>query len=281
MRLFAFLLPVLALLVVGAIAAGVYVAENGGTANSPASPAGSATERAGAPAPSGPQFKPDATVCQDVLRRPDPGQPRSFSALYTPRREVLGLTVVGGPAVSAQAFDAAEATLRTMFAGNDLIGAMTAQGAYVIIAEPGQGVLDLPEFGCLAQQFGQEFFTRVCGIADRADYPVATVNELDLVGDESGPCSGLNVLYHELGHLVQNWSVAQADYYEIRFLYQEALDAGKYKRQYAATNPNEYFADATQSYFLYGEPGGRRDRAWLKQYDPKLFELLDRVYSGK
>ncbi|MEI2659871.1 MAG: hypothetical protein V9G11_07975 [Bifidobacterium adolescentis] len=45
------------------------------------------------------------------------------------------------------------------------------------------------------------------GVAHRAHYPVVTVNELDLLGSRSGPCAGLNILYHELGHLVQGWTL--------------------------------------------------------------------------
>jgi hypothetical protein len=110
---------------------------------------------------------------------------------------------------------------------------------------------------------------------------VATVNELDLLGDKRGPCAGLNVLYHEVGHLVQGWAVPPADYFDIRQFYQDALNAGKYRGQYAATNANEYFAEATQAYFLQADEGGRRDRAWLKDYDPAIFELLDQVYNGR
>ena len=118
-----------------------------------------------------------------------------------------------------------------------------------------------------------------CGIADRADYPVVTVSELDLLGEITGPCAGLNILFHELGHLVQNWSLAPADYFEVRYLYQQALDAGLYAGDYAATNANEYWAEATQAYFLHSDLNGNRDRAWLESYDPALYEIVDRAYS--
>jgi hypothetical protein len=275
MRLLACLLPLFALFAVGIMLGAAYLSDGeAGAVHAMRDPSGNEAD-----APAAPQLKPGATVCQGVLHRPDPNAPRTFPAVYTQQREVMGLTVVAGPAVSTKAFDIAAQTIHAMFDNNTLIGALQQQGAYIVIAEPGQGVLDLPEFGCLQQQFGEEFFSHVCGVADRADYPVATVNELDLIGDKSGPCRGLNVLYHELGHLVQNWSISPADYYDIKVLYQEALDAGKYHNQYAATNPNEYFAEATQSYFLYDEPDGGKNRAWLKQYDPKLFAILDRVYN--
>jgi hypothetical protein len=218
-------------------------------------------------------------VCQGVIKRPEKGQPVAFDPMYTQQRRVLGLTIVGNARVSGAAFDAAEATIKRMFGGNTVEDRLVDEGAYVVIADRTQGVLDLPEFKCLDGQFGDNFFSNVCGVADRADYPVATVNELDLIGDRKGPCRGLNILYHELGHLVQGWTLEHADYLDVRLFYQAALDAGKYRRAYAARNTNEYFAEGTQAYFLHVEPEGGKDRAWLKQYDPDLFALLARIFG--
>ncbi len=227
-----------------------------------------------------PDLRPDSTVCQSILNRPGPDDPQVFSEMYTQKREVRGITIVASRRVDEEALDIAGETIERVFENNGLVDELAAQRAYVIVADQSQGVLDLPEFGCLEDQLGADFFTHVCGVADRADYPVATVNELDLTGDRSGPCGGLNILYHELGHLVQGWTLDPEDYFEVKLLYQAAKDAGKYQNAYASTNPNEYFAEGTQAYFLSGEPGGGRDREWLREYDPELFALLDRVYGG-
>jgi len=56
---------------------------------------------------------------------------------------------------------------------------------------------------------------------------------------------------------------------------------------YAATNPNEYFAELTMWYVGsrgdYGhlEPPPSPGADWLRGYDPEAFELLDDIYSGK
>ena len=227
-----------------------------------------------------PQLRPGQTVCQGVLHQAERGQPREVPAIYKQQREVLGIGVVGVESIDSRAFDVAAETIHRMFDSNpELLQPLVEQGAYVVIADTGQEVDQLPEFACLKDELGDDFFAHVCGIADHADYPVVAVNEADLTGDRRGPCHGLNVLYHELGHLVQTWSLSPPDYFEVKYLYQDALDAGKYYRQYAATNANEYFADGTQSYFLHAEPTGSKDRLWLKRYDPKLYELLARIYG--
>jgi hypothetical protein len=212
----------------------------------------------------------------DVAGRPSV---RVFDPFYTTQREVLGITIVAGPEVDSAAIDIAEVTIRRMFEGNDREDALVEAGAYIVVAEPDQGVLDLPEFSCLEDQLGTRFFTHVCGIADRAENPVATVNALDLLGSRRGPCDGVNILYHEIGHLVHGWSVDPPDYIETRWLYDAAMKAGLYDGLYASTNFREYFAEGTQAYFDAQDREGTRNRTWLEHHDPELYELIRRVYG--
>lgn len=273
--LLAALLPAGALAIVAGLAGVVVLAGRG------ADPVASGVETA-APAetPSTlPRLNSEGNVCQGLLRRPDPSAPRVFAAEYTKRVEAAGLAIVANADVNDEALEIARKTVERVFQGNDLEVPLAEEGAYVIVAARDQGVLDLPEFRCLEGPDSQDYFSHVCGVADRADYPVVTVNELDLLGDRSGPCGGLNILFHELGHLVQGWTLPQADYYEIRQLFQDAKNAAKYEGDYAATNANEYFAEATQSYFLDSDPRRSRGRAWLEQYDPAIYDLLVRVYG--
>lgn len=272
--LLAALLPVAALALVGAMALAVLLSGSG-------SDGGDTSAAATTPEPPSalPRLAPDGNVCQGLLRRPDPAEPRVFAAEYTKRVDVAGFAIVANQDVSDEALEVARQTVERVFLNNDLEASLAEEGAYVIVAAPYQGVLDLPEFRCLDDAGSQDYFSHVCGVADRADYPVVTVNELDLLGDRSGPCRGLNILFHELGHLVQGWTLPQADYFDVRQFFQDARNAGKYEGDYASTNANEYFAEATQSYFLDTDPRSGRGRAWLKQYDPAIYELLARVYG--
>lgn len=219
----------------------------------------------------------DPSVCASPLGPGADRVERVFHPDYTQRRDVLGLTIVANARVSAEALDVAEETLRDIFANNDLEAALAAEGAYIVVADGSQGILDIPEFRCLAES--DRSFSHVCGVADHADFPVATVNELDLLGRGRGPCGGLNVLYHEVGHLVQGWTITPADAIDIRFLYQDALNEGKYEGAYANTNANEYFAEGTQAYFFHGFSG--EDASWLRGYDPGLYAVLERLYGPR
>ena len=226
-----------------------------------------------------PAARQPGSVCQSVAERPEPGEPPVFSAEYTQQRTVLGLTIVGNADVDPEAFDIAEATIERMFAANDLIAPLVEAGAYVVIVDARRDLAELPEFRCLDAATAA-VYSSACAVADLADYPLATVNELDILGNRAGPCRGLNILYHELGHLVHAWSTPLADYYDARLLYQDAVDSGVYGRNaYALTNFREYFAEGTQAYFLSVQPNGARDRQWLEANDPELFAILDLLYS--
>lgn len=278
MRVILAVLAGFGVLLVSGVAVGAMLTSSGSSGDR--DPGASPATPAAVPTVGQPRLAPGQTVCQGVLHIPAPGEARVIPGEYTQQREVLGFLVVGGPAVPAGAFDAAASTIEEVFKDPALRQPLVDQGAYVVIAEKGQGVLELPEFRCLGEELGRAFSDHVCGIADRADYPLVTVNAADMVGDPEGPCSGVNVLYHELGHLVQGWILSSADYIEIRVLYQAAIDSGVYRGAYASRNVNEYFAEGTMAYFD-GDPDRNLDREWLRRNDPDLLALLEQIYGPR
>jgi len=95
------------------------------------------------------------------------------------------------------------------------------------------------------------------------------------------------VILHELAHAYHD-QVLGFDHPGIIEAYKKAKASGKYDkvlshsgrmvRHYAATNPKEYFAEATEAYFY------RNDfypfvRAELKQHDPVLHDLLVEIWG--
>ena len=62
--------------------------------------------------------------------------------------------------------------------------------------------------------------------------------------------------------------------------YESVLRAGRKEKHYALNNAKEYFAEATEAYF------GQNDfypfvRAELKEHDPAMFELLEKLWLVK
>lgn len=97
----------------------------------------------------------------------------------------------------------------------------------------------------------------------------------------------MNTLMHELCHAYHD-RVLGFDNQEIRDAHQRALAGRKYDsvlfhdgnkvRHYALTNPNEFFAELSETYFGFNDfyPFVRAE---LKEFDPQSYELLERIWS--
>jgi hypothetical protein len=98
---------------------------------------------------------------------------------------------------------------------------------------------------------------------------------------------GEHILVHEWSHGIMS-AIRGADptlYADIQAAYKDAMARGRYKGHYAETTANEYWAEGTQWWFwsnyewMDGETRLQTPED-LKAYDPRLFELLGRVYIG-
>jgi hypothetical protein len=102
-----------------------------------------------------------------------------------------------------------------------------------------------------------------------------------------------NFALHELAHAYHNRTVRMSfGNLEIKVAYEKAKASGKYdrverkdsegrshmERAYAMTTPQEYFAECTEAYFSRNDffPFTRDE---LKQHDPEMFALLERLWG--
>ncbi|MBI3875415.1 MAG: succinylglutamate desuccinylase/aspartoacylase family protein [Verrucomicrobia bacterium] len=98
------------------------------------------------------------------------------------------------------------------------------------------------------------------------------------------------MVLHELAHGYHSRFLGGINNAEIKACYEKAVAAKNYesvlhingtrRRHYALNNPMEYFAEATEAFF------GTNDfypfvRAELKEHDPAMFELLEKVWETK
>jgi hypothetical protein len=115
-----------------------------------------------------------------------------------------------------------------------------------------------------------------------------TCAEENLLGYAGTRYYGEHIFVHEFSHAIMGGAIRDKDpalFEGIQAAYKAAMDAGKYKGHYAATNANEYWAEGTQWWFWsnYEETfGDQRVQSPddLKTYDPALYALLDKVYLG-
>lgn len=98
------------------------------------------------------------------------------------------------------------------------------------------------------------------------------------------------MVLHELAHGYHHQFLGGYENPEIRGLYQRMLDkkryesvlhiSGRTQRAYATRNPMEYFAESTEAFF------GTNDffpfvSAELKEHDPDMFELLQKLWGAR
>jgi hypothetical protein len=118
-----------------------------------------------------------------------------------------------------------------------------------------------------------------------------TGGEENLLGYPGTRYWGEHIFVHEFSHAIMGnlRTVDPALHAEIRAAYDSAMAAGKYvsptgRRHYATTNAGEYWAEGAQWWFFsnYGECFAGNIKVEtpdeFKAYDPKLYELLSRVF---
>lgn len=113
-----------------------------------------------------------------------------------------------------------------------------------------------------------------------------TCAEENLLGYPGTRYYGENILVHEFSHAIMSVGLRKVDpdlLEEIRAAYEEAMEKGLWKGHYASTNANEYWAEGTQTWFWsnYEYIDGDlhvQSPDDLKRYDPRLYDVLSRVY---
>jgi hypothetical protein len=116
---------------------------------------------------------------------------------------------------------------------------------------------------------------------------VTSCAEENLLGYPGTRYYGENILVHEFSHNIHG-ALRTADpalHSEIEKAYEAAKSKGQYKGQYAINTVAEYWAEGTQWWFwsnyeFYDGNTRIQSPDDLKNYDPVLFNILERVYAG-
>jgi hypothetical protein len=112
-----------------------------------------------------------------------------------------------------------------------------------------------------------------------------TCAEENLLGYPGTRYYGENIFVHEFSHAIHQ-GIEKADpqlAHEIEQAFRDAMQLGLWKNSYGSTNPYEYWAEGTQFWFHSNYEYVDGDKKInspidLLRYDPKLYELLGRVY---
>jgi alpha-glucosidase len=193
---------------------------------------------------------------------------------------------------------------------HDILKAMIAEGARLVVLGRGEKVSDLPEFKGASNQAGFDEVRYLDYTPSRKLMVVPEENVLGLAGEPfAGKCMVVSVfakgLYHATGLRPVDPDFERRrgkQQYELRVkrldiefdhrlqkCHEEAMSKGLWKGTIAARNRVEYWSAGVEAYFDAagdGLPPNLADRPittreMLKAYDPNLFALVDETMAYK
>ncbi len=252
---------------------------------------------------------------QPLRRQPSVGPPPAklnidpYYSKFTYARE---FPVLGSKRVSDRALLRANDTIRKMFAyRHDILKALIADGARLVVLGPGEQLSDLPEFKKAKDQAG---FDAVRYLEYTPALKLMAVPEENVLGLANDPFAGrcmvvsvfARALYQVAGlrPVDPNFDRQRGkQQYELRVkrldiefdhrlqkVYEQAMSKNLWKGTPAARDRVEYWANGVEAYFDaagHGSPPDLADRPVttreaLRAYDPELYALVDETmaYAG-
>jgi hypothetical protein len=230
---------------------------------------------------------------------------------YRQHADAFGIPIVASERVNPAALLLARDIVNYMLAKRpDVRDVLIARGSRVMIMALREGQLDLPEYRDWKKPAiddrrltptERERYNQPGGIAGMTDAEYwngrargmggvrTSCAEENLLGFPGTRYYGEHICVHEFSHGIMS-AIRTADpalMAEIEAAYADAKANSRFKGHYAENTVAEYWAEGTQWWFwsnyAWNLPDGG-GRLWtpesLQTYDPKLFDLLGRVYPG-
>lgn len=225
--------------------------------------------------------------------------PDGFNSFYSKYLNANGIPILGSENVQDEALKRVRHTIINMLAKRpDVLCQMIMNNARVAIVADEEETSDLPEY---ADVDDKEYFNkRGRGYGGTLEEPLATVGEENVMRVGTNPSSdissrpdywnGYDVIVHEFSHSIHLVGLRRTDkdfQDKLLRLYQKAKSNPMWMDQYALTNEEEYFAEASQRWFnavedlsnLEGLKQAIYTREQLKIHDREMYDLLKTIYN--
>jgi hypothetical protein len=220
-----------------------------------------------------------------AIIRLDPPEQDFFSK----QLDFHGIPIKAHAVVSDAALYAARERLSTMLQHlpQYVTNLVAAKVALHIIGKD-QVTTDLPEWRHdkgkpLAEYNGLTRDQRTRGMGGR----LVSCGEENLLKLAKDKYHGRDICLHEFAHAVRNLAMSREVRDKFDRQYQRSISKGLWVKGYAASNPDEFFAELTMWYFgTHGdmnmnEPKPKDGPEGLKKYDPEAYALFDDFYQGR
>lgn len=215
----------------------------------------------------------------------DPPEKEFFSKLLDYR----GIPIKAHADVTDEALYAARARLHALLRYQPVaLVNLVADGAALHIIGKNQVTTDLPEWQHdkgkkLAEYNGLTRDERTRGMGGL----LTSCGEENLLKLEKDRYRGRDICIHEFAHNVRNHGITRETRQRFDEQWQRSLEKGLWKKSYAGSNADEFFAELSMWYFgTHGDmnmegPKPKNGATGLKEYDAEAFALMDDFYRGR
>jgi hypothetical protein len=213
----------------------------------------------------------------------------AYQQFYSKFLNNQGIPIRSSEVVSDNALILASDKISMMLKYSDNVRRnLVMNGAEFHIIGKDQQTSDLPEFrhlkGVQYEEHGRttDIDKRTRGMGGI----YASCGEENLLKLTSDRYTGYDICVHEFAHTYMDFGLDSNLRKKIVHQHKVSIAKGRWKGVYASTNGQEYWAELSSWYFgAHGDmlPNGKSPvgSAWLKQYDPEGYLLLDSIYTGK
>ncbi|MFD0892242.1 hypothetical protein KBB96_12495 [Luteolibacter ambystomatis] len=211
-----------------------------------------------------------------------------LSPFYQRQMLVEGFPIVSSDKVADDALREAAWIIRRVLDGRkDILEAMTKAKVHLTVMAATEFTTDVPEHSKLTPKAYWD--RRARGLGATPENPCVSCAEENLIEFKDDPYSSENIMIHEFAHAIHETGMKAVDPTfdkRLKASYDAAVAAGLWKGKYAGSNRQEYWAEATQSWFddnreNDNEHNHVNTRVELKEYDPKVAALCAEVYGDK
>lgn len=210
-----------------------------------------------------------------------------LAAFYKQHVDASGFSILSSEKVAPAALLEAAYLLNRMLDGRDDIRqALIDSGTRFVVMGAGEFTTEIPEHSDLEPK--NYWDRRARGLGATRVRPAVSCGEENLLGLRGDPYHAENILVHEFAHAIHDMGLKSLDETfdpRLQAAYQQAQREELWKGKYASTNHHEYWAEGVQSYFGTNRPPDHDHnhvdtRDELREYDPRLFALIDEVFQG-
>jgi uncharacterized protein len=211
------------------------------------------------------------------------------SGFFSKQLMFKGIPIKAHKVVSDETLYAAVDRLAMMLRNQQVVASnLAAAGVELHIIGKDQVTTDLPEWRDdkgkpLAEYNGLTRDQRTRGMGGL----LTSCGEENLLRLENDRYRGRDICVHEFAHAVFGIGMDHGTRSKFVQQYRRSLGKKLWNRSYAATNPDEFFAELSMWYFgTHGDlgmvgPKPTNGPDGLKSYDPEAFKLMDAFYCGR